>query len=308
MEKCIKSDSIMKSGEMICIEGSEYAVVGDAHVILYAIYSDCDDFTVKSEVISQDGTKYKVIGISKNVGFSLSNTIRCISFDESSEIVELPTSFIIYCCYSVFTFPPKIKHIRSDHNSNFQGPRYVIDKDNKFITTTRGRILMNNFPLELLRNNISNKRLFIRETTRIISHGAFISNKNIKHVTIPASVEEISDKAFYGCTSLAFVSFRGNSKLKNINEYAFNSTAISHFHFPLMVVEIGEFAFNGCKNLLSLSFQVTKDFVKTISFPNPDWDILSRAFSRKQVYDLVMEHQDQSKLIKIATNAFPKTK
>ena len=73
-----------------------------------------------------------------------------------------------------------------------------------------------------------------------------------KNTIIPASVTEIGEGAFFGCSSLTSISIPPS--VTEIGHSAFfgcsNLTSIS---IPSSVTEIGHSAFSGCSNLTSIS-------------------------------------------------------
>ena len=92
----------------------------------------------------------------------------------------------------------------------------------------------------------------------IIGGGAFSKNKDLKSVTIPASVTEIEgwEGAFSNCTNLTTVNFAPNGKLKLISSAAFeNCTSLTSIEIPASVTEIINWAnFGGCTNLKTVTF------------------------------------------------------
>ncbi len=84
----------------------------------------------------------------------------------------------------------------------------------------------------------------VPDGVKYIADNAFSGNEYLESVTIPASVERIGDKAFYDCTSLSTVTFKENSGLKYIGDYAFANTLVTSFTIPNGVEEIGDRAFS----------------------------------------------------------------
>ncbi len=74
-------------------------------------------------------------------------------------------------------------------------------------------------------------------------------------ITIPSSVEYLGDNAFYFCKSLASIEFAENSKLKTIDDYAFQSCgSLESITIPASVETIGDRAFNQCNALENVTF------------------------------------------------------
>ena len=69
--------------------------------------------------------------------------------------------------------------------------------------------------------------------------------------TIPSSVTNISDFAFYGCSNLTSVAFGGS--VVSIGNDAFENTRLSNVVFGSGVTSVGEFAFAHCPRLVSVT-------------------------------------------------------
>ena len=80
------------------------------------------------------------------------------------------------------------------------------------------------------------------------------SNSTITSITIPASVTNIDSYAFRNTTSLATVTFAGESLLTNIGSQAFYRTALTSITIPASVTRIEEYAFNDATVLASVTF------------------------------------------------------
>lgn len=117
--------------------------------------------------------------------------------------------------------------------------------------------------------------------TQTIAPGAFVGCNKITKITIPNTVTNVGEYAFYK-TALSSVTFSGNgfndvtvgkfafrecSKLKQINlepgsrlsvlgEGAFYGCAIESFEIPSSATQIGKHAFYNCSQLKTLSFAV----------------------------------------------------
>ena len=109
------------------------------------------------------------------------------------------------------------------------------------------------------------------------------ANTKITNLDIPNSVNDISDYAFFGCTSITNVSIP--SSVKTIGENTFQEcTELSSIVLPNSVVSIGNSAFYGCSVLKSIemskSLQRIGDFaffncgnLESITIPNTVIDI-----------------------------------
>ena len=98
---------------------------------------------------------------------------------------------------------------------------------------------------------------------------AFAYNTNLESIVIAASVAEIGDYAFQGCTYAGTVTFEGESGLKIIGAHAFDSVGTSYsdklttITIPKSVTTIGAYAFNNCSYLETVIFEEggTEDLV-----------------------------------------------
>ena len=83
-----------------------------------------------------------------------------------------------------------------------------------------------------------------------ISKGMF-SHSDIESISLPLSVTEIPDEAFYTCNSLKTVQV--SSSLKTVGSFAFyHCTSLESINLPDYVTTYS-YAFSGCKNLISIS-------------------------------------------------------
>ena len=88
-----------------------------------------------------------------------------------------------------------------------------------------------------------------------IGNSVFGRYKNLKSVTIPASVKEIRKTAFADCATLESVTFAEGSVLESIGEDAFYyCSELKSVTVPASVKTIGANAFYACKKLLSVTF------------------------------------------------------
>ena len=118
----------------------------------------------------------------------------------------------------------------------------------------------------------------------------FVKDSKITHVEIPATVTNIGDYAFSGCTGLAEIAipdnvtvlshavFDGCSNLATaklpanaitIGDYAFqNCIALTEIVMPESVASIGNCAFNGCSNLASAKLPSEASYIGECAFKN----------------------------------------
>lgn len=81
----------------------------------------------------------------------------------------------------------------------------------------------------------------------------FFACNRITSVSIPSTVERISNNAFQSCSMLGTITF--SEGLKSIGYYAFNGcTSITNIELPESVETVSLHAFDGCTNLLTFKF------------------------------------------------------
>lgn len=273
------------------VKNARYKIIREGYAVLNRIEDCCKRFIVPSEVFSSE--RYQIVGItdSSNEDEFITHfgSAEVISFDESSEIEKVQISFV-YCCRSLFYLPQKIKRIEGDFPTDFQGPKIILSNRNKFVSVIESKKIMNHFPLEILDQHWRRSLVNIRETIRIIGFYSFYSNKCIRSVVIPSSVEVINSFSFNNCSNLEEVKFSHNSHLKTIGRSAFSKTSISLFNFPAAVEEIGDSAFYACGKLSNVLFSYDSklrsinDFafscsgVRSVTFPKSVQEIGNHAF------------------------------
>ncbi len=83
----------------------------------------------------------------------------------------------------------------------------------------------------------------VAEGTTVIDRGAFENRGGLISVTLPDSLREIGDRAFYGCNRLESIQLPHG--LRSIGAEAFRGTAIGEFVLPPEIAAIGGRAFAG---------------------------------------------------------------
>lgn len=86
------------------------------------------------------------------------------------------------------------------------------------------------------------EHITIPDSVNKIQRSAFYGIKKLKEITIPPLVE-VLDNTFANCNNLEKVSIPQNSKLKKIDNGAFQKTKISELTLPNFEVEISNLAF-----------------------------------------------------------------
>lgn len=106
----------------------------------------------------------------------------------------------------------------------------------------------------------------------------FMENHTITAVSIPSTVENVWDRAFYHCTALIDVELQGgvsrvgayafegctslqnvtlSGKISSLGYRAFQESGLRAIHFPETLTEIGENAFAACENLTEITIPST---------------------------------------------------
>lgn len=95
----------------------------------------------------------------------------------------------------------------------------------------------------------------------------YMNDKPLKNVEISDDVIGISSYSFYGCDSLASITF-GNG-LRNIQPYAFYGCKnLAEIHIPSSLISIGAYAFANCEKVVSLDIPTTIESIGSYAFQN----------------------------------------
>ena len=98
---------------------------------------------------------------------------------------------------------------------------------------------------------------FYNYSSNPLCNGAdlYINGVKATDIVIPDSVASIRNYAFFGCTSLASVTFGENSKLTSIGVCAFSDcTSLASIEIPDSVTSIGDYAFHYCTSLTTVYY------------------------------------------------------
>ena len=102
-----------------------------------------------------------------------------------------------------------------------------------------------------------------------IGDSAFMYNRNITSVTIPATVTTICTNAFYNCTALKNVTFEQNSALTEIRYCAFlNCGALESINLPDGLITIGTYVFSNCTSLFEIDVPASVQSLGSNAFYN----------------------------------------
>ena len=100
-----------------------------------------------------------------------------------------------------------------------------------------------------------------------LGYDAFHGCSNLKTITIPASVTNISWYAFFDCTALESVYFEENSQLIEIGPYAFmNCTSLRSITIPEGTTNIGYCAFSDCSALEEVTIPASVSTIEQVAF------------------------------------------
>ena len=105
-----------------------------------------------------------------------------------------------------------------------------------------------------------NRLLFNKE--RNILMGCLEFEKIQDELVLPASVQIIQDKVFYGFTTIMKVRFEEGSQLEKIGEEAFANSSLQSIEIPKSVSQLGAGCFKDCRNLSTLKFEDPSKLVK----------------------------------------------
>lgn len=105
------------------------------------------------------------------------------------------------------------------------------------------------------RNNLNITCITIPEGATVIGSSMFYGCKNIEQITIPHTVKKICGHAFSGCESLCRINLSSDSKLIEIDDFAFSfCKSLQEFFVPKNVSRIGSAAFRNCVSLKKINF------------------------------------------------------
>lgn len=237
--------------------GGEYEIIGKGKALLYKINAINYRFEIPLEAKTKKNKIYKIVGISTPpIGGKYFDSVYNMTFNESLEIYEVPT-WLIFSCESIIFLPPSIKRVLGTVIYTNNSPKINFE-NNKFVTVVNKKNIINNHPLEIVIDQTTRSRIFIRETVCKIANYSFYANEKIISVVFPSSVLIIGQFSFAKCSNLRYVKFQRNSKLRRIMKHAFCGTAIENLILPSNLKIIDCYAFSNCKNLKVVSLPVLK--------------------------------------------------
>ena len=92
------------------------------------------------------------------------------------------------------------------------------------------------------------RNVVLNEGLKMIRNGTFQNCPSLELITLPSTVNDVDQNAFYMCTSLREVVL--NDGLKTIKSNAFRDcSSLENISMPSTVIEIEQYAFRNCSNL-----------------------------------------------------------
>ena len=130
------------------------------------------------------------------------------------------------------------------------------------------RVNLSVLPTEAFLECTNIKSVILPNTLTAIGTQAFWGSSLVS-ISIPASVETIEGGAFCRCTALQTVTFEKGSRLKTIEESAFEDcTELTSIEIPASVETIEDQAFEGCSLLATVTFEKGSQLKTVDGFSN----------------------------------------
>ena len=168
------------------------------------------------------------------------NTLTSVSISEG--VVSIGEGAFRNCTsLESVNFPSTVTHIGVDA---FKGTAWLRQNDDTLV-------IVNSI---LIDGSKASGDVDIPRSVTYINEAAFLNNKDITSVVIPASVYRIGKDAFSGCKSMESLKFGMNASLRVIGESAFKRTAITSLKLPAKLETIEAGAFNDCGSLARVDF------------------------------------------------------
>lgn len=239
---------------LICFDDHVYQQISSKFVALKSCNCQNNHLELPKEVKSSDNRNYILIRI---LGEAFRESqVRYLTFQEGSCVEEIcdlafDKSLIIdvilpKCC--------RIIH----HDSFFQESGQIniqIPKNSRFLVATDDGSIYLKYPFTLVNASNKQKRIFIRESAKIIKGSSFVGNSTFSKVFIPSSLTNLDSYTYYHHKSLIKLFFAKNSMLPKISIASFGFSSISKIIFPESIEVIEDFAFANCYQLIKVKFQ-----------------------------------------------------
>lgn len=108
------------------------------------------------------------------------------------------------------------------------------------------------------------KKVTIPSGVTNVSGGMFSECPNLSEVVIPSSVTAIQYSAFRDCESLKSITLP--SSVKDINNYAFAGSGLESFTFPSSLINVQYKVFENCKSLKSVTIPTSVECIDATAF------------------------------------------
>lgn len=109
--------------------------------------------------------------------------------------------------------------------------------------------ILNDYILVSVSDSVT--ELNVPESVRVIADRVCINNKNLRSAVFTGNTSYIGEASFAGCENLKEIILPNG--VKNIGNYAFESTAIEKLTVPSTVIYIGQGAFTNCTSLSQIT-------------------------------------------------------
>ena len=137
--------------------------------------------------------------------------------------------------------------------------RITVDKDNAKYSVKNSFLIEDGVKVVAFPNGkpfVADETLVLPDGVTNIASDVFANNVNVKKISVPSTVVEISDGAFRSFKGLEEVILADGIKV--IGNDAFSGcVALDKINLPSSLVKIGETAFNGCVSLAAIDFATT---------------------------------------------------
>ncbi len=177
-----------------------------------------------------------------------------------------------FCKLKNITIPESITEIEDGaFNNSFKIENISVDKNNTSYQSIDGN-------------------LYTKDGKALLKYAV---GKNATHFTIPDSVTEIKEGAFFGCDALTSISIPNS--VTTIGDYAFGccDNLSDIVIIPDSVTKIGSFAFNYCDKLHGVILPTSVTSLSVASFANerflesPSFDLIVYYLGSKEEWDAI---------------------
>ncbi len=228
---------------------------GDPTVIHVSQKGSLESVLKQTGISINDIVYLKIIGVLNDIDFLTIQTIRNLIYLDLSDvdIATLPSRAFYKSNITNLILPNSLTEIGDSTFANSQLESMVIPKT---VSTIGSSAFYGCSKLATVTFEKGSQLKTIRGGySGYSSYGTFSNCYALTSIEIPASVETIEAAAFYGCSSLATVTFEKGSQLKTIGSTAFETCPITSIEIPASVETIEDAAFKGCSSLATVTFE-----------------------------------------------------